>query len=60
MDNRVLGFCAIAAVLGIISAATAFAAEVTKVKVNIKIKNLINLNYRNYLTIIICDKHAGI
>ncbi|KAL4592840.1 hypothetical protein LXL04_005846 [Taraxacum kok-saghyz] len=32
MDNRVLGFCAIAAVLGIISAATAFAAEVTKVK----------------------------
>ncbi|PWA60425.1 hypothetical protein CTI12_AA381880 [Artemisia annua] len=32
MDNKVLGYCAVAAVLGIIAAATGFAAEVTKVK----------------------------
>ncbi|KAI3823663.1 hypothetical protein L1987_05103 [Smallanthus sonchifolius] len=32
MENKVLGYCAIAAVLGIISAATGFAAEVTRVK----------------------------
>ncbi|GJU47802.1 hypothetical protein Tco_1217357 [Tanacetum coccineum] len=32
MDNKVLGYCAIAAVLGIIAAATGFAAEATKVK----------------------------
>nr|GEY65486.1 uncharacterized protein [Tanacetum cinerariifolium] len=32
MDNKVLGYCAVAAVLGIIAAATGFAAEATKVK----------------------------
>ncbi|KAI7749059.1 hypothetical protein M8C21_030508 [Ambrosia artemisiifolia] len=32
MDNKLLGFCAIAAVLGIISAVFGFAAEATRVK----------------------------
>ncbi|KAF5818921.1 hypothetical protein HanXRQr2_Chr02g0071681 [Helianthus annuus] len=32
MENKMLGFCAIAAVLGIISAATGFAGEATRVK----------------------------
>ncbi|XP_076905697.1 protein MODIFYING WALL LIGNIN-1-like [Bidens hawaiensis] len=32
MENKVLGFCAIAAVLGVISAATGFAGEATRVK----------------------------
>ena len=36
MDNKVLGYCAVAAVLGIIATATGFAAEATKVKVRIK------------------------
>ncbi|MFS7913939.1 hypothetical protein Hanom_Chr02g00147601 [Helianthus anomalus] len=33
MENKMLGFCAIAVVLGIISAATGFAGEATRVKV---------------------------
>ncbi|MFS8003676.1 putative modifying wall lignin-1/2 [Helianthus anomalus] len=32
MDNKVAGYCAVAAVLGILAAATGFAAEATKVK----------------------------
>ncbi|KAK1436182.1 hypothetical protein QVD17_01960 [Tagetes erecta] len=32
MESKVLGYCAVAAVLGIIAAATGFAAEATKVK----------------------------
>ncbi|KAI7742617.1 hypothetical protein M8C21_027187 [Ambrosia artemisiifolia] len=32
MDNKMLGYCAIALVLGVISAATGFAAEATRVK----------------------------
>lgn len=34
MESKVLGYCAVAVVLGIIAAATGFAAEATKVKVN--------------------------
>lgn len=35
MESKVVGYCTIAAVLGIISAVIGFAAEATKVKVKI-------------------------